>query len=345
MIVDLRSDTFTLPTPEMRDIMAHAEVGDDVFGEDPTVNRLQDEVARLTGKEAGLFVPSGTMGNQVAIYAQTARGQEVIVEENAHIFYYEAGAPGVLSGVQLRPLGGEKGLMTATQIEAAVRPENVHFPPTSMICLENTLNRGGGRIYPFEEIKKIREVATAHNVRLHLDGARLWNAAVASGRSLAECAAPFDSINLCFSKGLGAPVGSIVVGDRAFIEKAHRARKIMGGAMRQAGIVAAGALHAVHHHLDRLSDDHARARRLAEAVNTMNGLSVDLDAVETNIVIMTVTRQDLSAETIARSLRKAGVHVLALGPQMLRAVTHLNVDEAGIDQAIAIFKETMAQHN
>lgn len=341
MSVDLRSDTFTLPTPAMREVMARAEVGDDVFGEDPTVNRLQEEVACLTGKEAGLFVPSGTMGNQAALYAHTARGQEVIVEENAHIFYYEAGAPAVLSGVQLRPLAGEKGVLSAKQIEAAIRQDNVHFPETSLICLENTLNRGGGRVFPQQEIDEIRKVADAHHVKLHLDGARLWNAAVASGRSLAACAAPFDSINLCFSKGLGAPVGSIVVGDKAFIKKVHQARKILGGAMRQCGIVAAGALHAVHHHYDRLADDHARARRLAEAVNALDGLSVDLDAVETNIVIITVTREDLSASHIANALKAAGVWVLDLGPKMLRAVTHLNVDDAGIDQAIMVFQETL----
>ena len=337
MIVDLRSDTFTQPTPAMREAMAQAPVGDDVFGEDPTLNRLQEEVASLLGKEAALFVPSGTMGNQVAIHAQTQPGQEIIVDENAHIFYYEAGAPALLSGVQIRTLPGQGGVMTAGQVEAAIRDENIHFPPTALICLENTLNRGGGRVYPLDEILRIREVADRRGVRMHLDGARLWNAAVATGIDLATWAAPFDSLNLCFSKGLGAPVGSIVVGDKDFIRRARRARKVLGGGMRQAGIIGAGALHAVHHHIDRLADDHHRARRLAEAVNRLDGLSVELDAVETNIVIMTVTREGLSAAKVARGLRDQGVWLLDLGPVMLRAVTHLGVDDAGIDRAIDVF--------
>ncbi|MCK5148875.1 aminotransferase class I/II-fold pyridoxal phosphate-dependent enzyme [bacterium] len=339
MIVDLRSDTFTKPTPAMRKAMASAEVGDDIFNEDPTINRLQDETAAMLGKEAGLFVPSGHMGNQAAIYAHTQRGQEVIVDENAHLFYYESGAPALLSGVQLRTLPGRGGIMSAAQIEAAIRPDNIHFPPTSLICIENTLNRGGGRIYPLAEIKAIRTLADSHGVKMHLDGARLWNAAVASGIPLAEWAAPFDSVSLCFSKGLGAPVGSIIVGDHVFIEKAHRARKIFGGGMRQSGIIGAGALYAIRHHMDRLSEDHVRARRLAEAVDKIDGISVDMNSVETNIIIMSVTRDDMSAEDMSLQLEKRGVLMFALGPKMLRAVTHLDVDDEGIDKAIAVFRE------
>ncbi len=339
MIVDLRSDTFTKPSPEMREIMAKAEVGDDVFGEDPTVNHLQDKVADMLGKEVGLFVASGTMGNQVSVNAHTQPGQEVILDSQAHIFYYEAGGPALLSGVQLRPLVGVNGVLTADQIQEAIRPDNVHFPPTQLICLENTHNRAGGRIYPIEEIRKIRKVAKSHTIQMHLDGARLWNASVATGISMKEYASYFDSVSVCFSKGLGAPIGSLVVGDTSYIQRAHRYRKIYGGGMRQVGILAAAAMYAVENNVQLLSDDHRRARKLAEAVSSLHGFTIDMDSVQTNIVIIDVDAETRTAQHIADALKKKDVLLLAIGPQKLRVVTHLEVTDDGIDRAIGAFQE------
>lgn len=342
MFIDLRSDTFTKPSPEMRESMKNAEVGDDVFAEDPTVNRLQEEVSGLLGKEAGLFVASGTMGNQVAINAHTHPGDEVILEKNAHIFYYEAGAPALLSGVQLRTIPGEKGILKHTSIEAAIRPENVHFPPTRLICLENTHNRAGGKIYPLNEIKKIHKLAKKYDLAMHLDGARLWNASVATGISLKEYARYFDSVSVCFSKGLGAPVGSMVVGSKEYIKKAHRYRKIYGGGMRQAGIIAAGALYAVNHNITRLSRDHDNAKKLAEGFNSVEGFSVDMDTVETNIIMINIDKNFNTAENVVAKLKKHNVLILALDPQRMRAVTHLDVDSDDIDKAVEILKTCYA---
>ena len=339
MVVDLRSDTFTKPSPGMREAIARAEVGDDVFGEDPTVNLLQDKVAAMLGKEAGLFVASGTMGNQVAVNAHTHPGDEAILESDAHIFIYEAGGPARLSGVQLWPISGSGGVITAEQVEAAIRPDNVHHPSTRLICLENTHNRGGGTIFPIEEIRRIRKVAEQHGLRMHLDGARLWNAAVATGISLDEWAKYFDSVSVCFSKGMGAPVGSMLVGDGHFIEEAHRVRKVIGGAMRQAGIIAAGALYAVEHHFDRLADDHRNARQLAEALAELPGLSIDLNSVQTNILFMEVEASVCPAQEAEEKLRQKDVLVLALGPSRIRAVTHLDIPDGGIEKAISGFKE------
>jgi len=340
MFIDLRSDTFTKPSPEMREKMKNAEVGDDVFGEDPTVNRLQEEVASLLGKEAGLFVTSGVMGNQVAVNAHTQPGDEVILEQSAHIFYYEAGAPAMLSGVQLMPIPGEKGILTDESIEKVLRPENVHFPPTRLICLENTHNRAGGKIYPLNEIKKISTLAKNHKLKMHLDGARLWNASAATGISLKEYGRYFDSISVCFSKGLGAPVGSMVVGSKEYINKAHRYRKIYGGGMRQAGIIAAGALYAVNNNIKRLSQDHDNAKKLAEGFNAIDGFSVDMDIVETNIVMVDIDKSFLTSEQVVAKLKKENVLILSVGPQRLRAVTHLDVDSSDIEKAVNIIKKS-----
>lgn len=338
MIVDLRSDTFTKPSPAMREAIARAEVGDDVFGEDPTVNLLQEKVASMMGKEAGLFVASGTMGNQVAINGLTQPGDEVILESHAHIFYYEAGAPALLSGVQLHTLPGHNGVITAKQVEDAIRPDNSHFPPTRLICLENTHNRAGGKIYPLEEVRRIRDVADAHGIKMHLDGARLWNASVATGIPLEEYARYFDSVSVCFSKGLGAPVGSLIVGSEDFISRAHRYRKIYGGGMRQVGILAAAALYAVENNVERLAEDHRNARKLAETAAVLPGFSVDLDSVQTNIVIMEVDGAKYTAQQIVEVLEEQGILILAIGPAKLRAVTHLDISEEGIDRAIHVFK-------
>ncbi|MFH1942435.1 MAG: low-specificity L-threonine aldolase [bacterium] len=341
-LIDLRSDTFTKPSPAMREAIAHAEVGDDVFGEDPTVNRLQEKVASMLGMEAALFVASGTMGNQVAINAHTQPGDEVILEGHAHIFYYEAGAPALLSGVQLRTLPGVKGVISAEQVEEAIRPENVHFPPTRLICLENTHNRSGGTIFPLDEIRRIRELSEGRGIRIHLDGARLWNASVATGISLKEYGRYFDSISVCFSKGMGAPVGSMLVGNRDFIKRAHRYRKIYGGGMRQVGILAAAALYAVENNIARLAEDHRNARKLAEAVAKLPGLSVDLETVQTNIIIMKVEKAKYNAPQVVEDLKKRGVLLLAVGPIRLRAVTHLDVSEEDIDEAVETFKDVFS---
>jgi threonine aldolase len=331
-VIDLRSDTLTQPTPEMRRAMADAEVGDDVFGEDPTVNRLQEVVAEFLGLEAALFMPSGTMSNQVAIRSHTEPGDEIMLDVSAHVSIYEAGAPAGLSGVMCQYLPGERGRFTAGDVQAAVRPRNSHFPPTKLVCVENTSNRGGGSVWSLDQVKAVAAAAREHGFRLHLDGARLWNAAVATGVPEYEYARLFDSVSVCFSKGLGAPVGSALVGSREFIERAHRFRKMFGGGMRQAGVLAAAALYAVENHRDRLAQDHANARRLAEGLALLPGVTLDLETVETNIVIFDVP--GLSAADFAARLGQAGVRVLAIGAQRLRAVTHLHLTGADIEEAL-----------
>lgn len=340
-IVDLRSDTLTKPTPAMRQIMATAEVGDDVFGEDPTVNLLQQRVAALLNKEAALYVPSGTMGNQIAINCHTRPGDEVICEDNCHCFNYECGAPALLSGVQMRPLPGKHGVITVEQIEAAVRPPDHHFPQTRLITLENTHNRAGGIVFPLEEIQKIAAFAKSKNLKMHLDGARLWNAHVATGIALDEYARYFDSISVCFSKGLGAPVGSAVVGSSDFIEEAHRYRKIYGGGMRQAGIIAAAALYAIEHHMKRLAVDHDRAKKLAECLAALPGVSVDLAGTQTNIVIAEFDVQKGQASEWAVRLKENGVLGIPFSKSKIRFVTHLDLDDSDIDLAIQIFNNIL----
>lgn len=337
--IDLRSDTVTLPTPEMRHAMANAPVGDDVFGDDPTVNQLQEKVAELLGKPAALFVPSGTMGNQVAVRAHTEPGQEIILEANAHIYYYEGGGPAALSGVMCRCLNGRRGIFTAAEIEAVLRPPDAHFAPTRLICLENTHNRGGGSIWTIEQIAEISQLARGRGIRMHLDGARLWNASVATGIPEREYAALFDSVNVCFSKGLGAPVGSALAGSREFIERAHRFRKQFGGGMRQSGIIAAGALYALEHHRARLAEDHANAQMLAKALARMPGVELDLADVQTNIILFRVTT--VPAAALVRALKEAGLLVLATGPDTIRAVLHLNVSSADTHRAIEIFQAAL----
>lgn len=339
--VDLRSDTLTCPTPEMREAMMTAEVGDDVFGEDPTINRLQERMAELTGKEAALFVTSGTQGNQVAINAHTRPGQEVIVEKDAHIFNYESGAPAMLAGVQLNGLIGSHGVLTAEQVEAAIRPSDDHYPQTGLICLENTHNRAGGTIYPLEEMKRIYQLSRRHKLPLHLDGARLWNASVATGIPLREYCRYADSVMLAFSKGLGAPVGSIVVGDREFIQRAHFYRKAYGGGIRQGGILAAAALYALDHHLPLLAEDHRRTRQLAEEIAELPGISVDLSTVQTNILIFEVDPARMTAEELVARLGEQGVKMFPFGPTRVRAVTHLHITDEDIEYTVEVFRSLL----
>ena len=330
--IDLRSDTVTKPTEAMRKAMASAEVGDDVYGEDPTVNRLQKMAAELTGKEAALFVSSGTMGNQAAIAAATRRGDAVLVGENAHILLYESGAGSALWGVQVETLG-TGGFFSSSEVADAIHPVDVHYAPARMLAVENTHNQSGGRIFPLDQLKEAAAVARDHGLTVHLDGARIFNAAVASGTPLATWAEPCDSLTFCLSKGLGAPIGSVLCGSSDFILRAHRARKQMGGGTRQAGIIAAAGIHALENHVERLADDHSNAQRLAAGLQNL-GFKVD-PFPETNIVIFEAER----AEAFERELQARGVLTLALTRNLMRAVTHLDVSEEDIDDALSCIAE------
>jgi len=340
-LIDLRSDTVTKPTPAMRRAMFEAPVGDDVFGQDPTVNALQEKAAALLGHEAALFVPSGTMANQLAIKILTRPGDEVLLEAGSHPFNFESGAAAVISGVQLHPLPGRRGLLSPEQITAAVRPDDPHFPPTRAVVLENTHNRGGGTVYPLAAVAAVRAAAQEKGLVMHLDGARLFNACAATGVKPAEYARHFETVSFCLSKGLGAPVGSVLAGSRDLIHQARRWRKVLGGGMRQAGILAAAGLYALDHHLQRLAQDHENAKLLAQGLTEIQGLVLDPDEVETNIVIFQVTRPGLTAPDLAARLKAEGVLVLAMGPDRIRAVTHLDVDTAGIRRAIEVMAEVM----
>lgn len=337
-MIDLRSDTVTRPTPQMREAMMRAEVGDDVMGEDPSINRLQEMIAEMTGMEASLFVASGTMGNQVCIAAHTERGDEIIVERNAHIFNYECGSPGMLSGVQVMPLQGKQGSFTLQQVREAVRPVNIHHPRTRLICLENTHNRASGALFPIDEMKRISEFARENSIRMHLDGARLWNASVVTGIPLREYCRNFDSVSLCFSKGLGAPVGSIIAGSRQFIEKARYFRKAFGGGMRQAGFLAAAAIYAVENNFRRMAEDHRRAGRLAEFIATLPGIEIDLETVKTNIVIFDVRATRYTGRQVRDMLAEKRIGMNTFAGTRVRAVTHLHITDDDIEQTIAALK-------
>jgi len=327
---DLRSDTVTAPTAEMRAAMARANVGDDVYREDPTTRELEERTAALLGKEAALFVPSGTMGNQIALLLHTERGSEVVVGEGAHVANFEAGAGAAWSGVQFA-IAGQGGLFTAPELEAAIRPPSDMLPVTRLVCVENTHNRGGGRVFPQREVLAIVEVARRHQLRLHLDGARLWNAAIATGKPEAELAAPFDSVGVCFSKGLGAPVGSAVAGPAPLVERARRFRKMLGGAMRQSGILAAAALHALDHHRPRLALDHQAARRIAQVLEQSPEVTSRSESVETNIVMVQL-RQPRAREAV-RAAEELGVLSYAMSPSSIRLVTHLDFPPHAAEQA------------
>lgn len=330
-MIDLRSDTVTKPTAAMRAAMAAAEVGDDVFGDDPTVNALQDRVAAELGKEAALFMPSGTQSNLTAVLCHCERGDEFIVGQHAHAYKYEAGGAAVLGSVQPQPLEqGADGTLALDAIAAAIKPDDLHFARTRLLALENTW---GGRVLPAAYVAEATALARRHGLATHLDGARLFNAAVASGVPAAEIARHFDTVSVCFSKGLGAPVGSALVGPRALIDRARRWRKMLGGGLRQAGVLAAAALHALDHHVQRLAEDHAHARRLAEGLQGLPGVTVALP--QTNIVFV-----QLAPEKAAGAVdRLAAAGVLCTGLYQLRLVTHLDVSSSDIDHAIALLRE------
>jgi threonine aldolase len=337
--VDLRSDTLTQPTPEMREAMARAEVGDDVWGEDPTVRRLEALAAERLGKAAGLFVTSGTQGNLISVLAHTRPGQEVVVDYDSHVFNNEvAGAP-VIGQLQMRPTKTERGFLTPEQVRDAIRPVNIHVPPTGLVCIENTHNRHGGTCCTPEETAAVAAVAHEAGVPVHLDGARLFNAVVALGRPAADFARPVDSVTFCVSKGLSAPVGSVICGSAEFIERARRWRKLLGGGMRQVGVLAAAGIVALERMVDRLAEDHANARRLGEGLAKLPALRVDLASVQTNIVIVRVERgAAATAELVAGcAARKVKVH--AMGPAAIRCVTHKDVDAEDISRALEAFRE------
>ncbi|MBA2251625.1 MAG: aminotransferase class I/II-fold pyridoxal phosphate-dependent enzyme [Nitrospirales bacterium] len=343
-MIDLRSDTVTKPSPAMRDAMARAPVGDDVYGEDPTVNRLQEMAAGLLGKTAAIFVPSGTMANQLSIRAQTQPGQEVIVESTAHIVRYEQGAAAALSGVQLHWVRGERGLLTAEHIETAIRPKDPHTIPTALICLENTHNSGGGSIYPLATIEAIRSVAQRHGIPMHLDGARLLNAVVATGIPAADYARHFETVSVCLSKGLGAPVGSLIAtSDLTLLDRLRRFRRMYGGAMRQSGILASAGIYALEHNIARLKEDHGHAKRLAQILHTIPSVSLNPTHVETNIIVFEVKDTGRSPAQLVTELKQAGLLVNAIGGRNFRAVTHLDVSGDAIEEAGRTFAAVLTR--
>ena len=338
--VDLRSDTVTTPSEAMRRAMAGAPVGDDVYREDPTVNRLQETVAALLGKEAALFVPSGTMSNQLCLRTLTRMGDEVIIHEAAHVLNSEGGSAAALSGLQLRTVSGEHGTMTPEAVERTIRPAGEHHPRTGAVEMENTHNNAGGTIWPLEAMQAVAAVARAHRLAIHLDGARLWNAHMATGIPLHSYAATADSVSVCFSKGLGAPIGSALAGSRAFVEEARANRKRYGGAMRQAGIIAAGALYAVEHNLDRLVDDHAHAAMLAAYLREVPGLEI-AHPVQTNIVIASISGLGVTGAQVVAALKEQGVLCGLAAPDRVRFVTHLDVGADDVKAAGEIATRTL----
>ncbi len=342
-IIDLRSDTVTLPTPKMIEAMAHADLGDDVYGEDPTVNRLQRLAAEMLGKEAGLFTASGTMSNLVAALTHCGRGDEMIVGDQAHMFYYEVGGASALGGIQVRTIPNHQGALDPAEVEAAIRdPHNVHYPSSRLVCLENTHNRCGGIALTAGQVGGVAEVAHRNGLRVHLDGARLFNASVALGVDAAALVRECDSVNICLSKGLCAPVGSVLVGSREFIDRARKNRKIVGGGMRQAGVLAAAGIVALEEMVGRLAEDHANARVLAEGVAEMPGLRVDLDTVQTNMVVIEVQRRGLSGEEFVRRLAARGVKSSPFGGQLVRMVTHHGITRPDVERAIGVTREVVA---
>jgi threonine aldolase len=333
-MIDFRSDTVTKPTEEMREAMFNAEVGDDVYGEDPTVNRLERLAAKILGKEDALFVTSGTQGNQVAILTHCRPGDEVILEAESHIFLYEAGAASALAGVQTRPIRGTKGAMDPSDVKKAIRGEDIHYPYSGLICLENTHNKAGGKVIPIETMKAIYEIAKEKDIPVHLDGARLFNAAVAAGVPVTEFTQYVDTIQVCLSKGLSAPVGSILAGSKSFIKEARKWRKRLGGGLRQAGVLAAPGIIALEKMVDRLAEDHANARQLAEGLSTIPGLQVDVNGVETNIILCNIQETGLSNEEFLARLKEAGILAVPFDEGIIRFVTHREVTSDMVKMAL-----------
>ncbi|MEH7387357.1 low-specificity L-threonine aldolase [Bacillus sp. JJ1521] len=337
-MIDLRSDTVTKPTAEMRKAAYEAEVGDDVYQEDPTVNALEQTAAEMLGKEAAMFVTSGTQGNQIAVLTHTRNGNEIIVEHDSHIFNYEGAAISAFAGVQPRTIKGNRGAMDPAEVEAAIQGEDVHNPETGLICIENTHNRAGGAVIPLENMEAIKRLAAANQIPVHLDGARLFNAAVALGRPVKDIAQYTDTVQFCLSKGLGAPVGSIIAGSEEFIKQARKWRKRLGGGLRQAGIIAAPGLVALRTMVDRLAVDHENARFLAEELNNIDGLNV-INQVDTNIILVNVSEKGLNSSQYTTLLKEHGVLVSTFGPKLVRFTTHYDVNRDSIEDALRIISK------
>ncbi|HHW03229.1 MAG TPA: low-specificity L-threonine aldolase [Thermoanaerobacterales bacterium] len=336
--IDLRSDTVTMPTPEMREAMYKAEVGDDVYGEDPTINRLEEMAKDLLGKEAAMFVTSGTQGNQVCVMTHTRPGEEIILEEKCHIITYEVGGIGYLAGVQAKLIKGERGAMNPEDIEAAIREEDIHQPRTSLICVENTHNRAGGTVIPMDVLRRTHEVARMHGIPVHMDGARIFNAATYLKVPVREIAKYADSVMFCLSKGLCAPVGSIVAGSREFIVRARKFRKMMGGGLRQAGFLAAAGIVALEKMTTRLQEDHDNARLLAEGLNSIPGISIDMETVQTNIVICDISGLNLTGDAFSRKLFEKGIRVNGGKSPIVRFVTHHGIEKEDVEKTIDAIK-------
>jgi threonine aldolase len=342
-LIDLSSDTATRPSPEMRAFMAQAPVGDEQKQEDPTVNALQERVAALLGKEAALYLPSATMANEIAVKTHTRPGDEVILDRTAHIVNAEAGGPAFLSGVMLYTVQGTRGIYTARQVEEGIRRDDPHCARTRLVCVEQTSNLGGGTVWPIEQLRAVAEAAHRHHLRTHMDGARLMNAVVASGIPASEQTIGWDSVTFCLTKGLGCPVGALVAGEREFIGEARRYKHLFGGAMRQAGIIAAAGLFALDHNVERLAQDHTNARILARGLAEIPGIRIDVAHVETNLVFFDVTGTGLSAREVAARLLARGVRIGATGATLMRAVTHLDVSQADVERAVAIAQEVLGK--
>src|SRR5580704_9018597 len=337
MLIDLRSDTVTRPTPAMLEAMMTARVGDDVFGEDPSINTLESMAARLFGMEAALYCPSGTMSIQIAIKCHTQPGDEVICEKSAHVYIYEGGGIAFNSGSQVRALDGDRGRINAGQIPFAINPDDEHKAHTSLVTLENTCNRGGGSCYDLEEIKKIRQVCTDNQLKLHLDGARLFNALVATGQNARDFGLVFDSISICLNKGLGCPIGSVLTGTTAFIRQARRVRKVFGGGMRQGGFMAAAGIYALNNNIGRLAVDHAHARRIAATLEKKDFVR-GMMPVETNIIIFEVDPQGC-ARALAQKLKEHDILAIAISPNQIRFVTHLDIDAGMVDRTVEVIEQ------
>jgi threonine aldolase len=340
--VDLYSDTVSRPTAAMRRAIAEADVGNEQAGEDPTVNRLCEMVADLLGMEDAVFLPSGTMCNEIAYRVHTEPGDEIILDKTGHALHFETGGPAALSGVMTRTMDGVRGIFTAEQVHEAVHPIGRHQPRTRLLSVENTANLGGGAIWPLAEIQAVTAAAREHDLLCHLDGARLLNAVVGSGIAARDFAAPFDSAWIDLSKGLGCPVGGVLAGSTTFIDRAWRFKHQFGGAMRQAGIIAAAGVYALEHHVDRMADDHANAKRLAKGLSQLPGVTLDVSEIETNMVYFDIAEAGMSPGELAEGLRRRGVRIGPMGPSLMRAVTHLDVDEAGVDRAIEAVREVLA---
>ena len=338
--VDLRSDTVTQPTPEMRSMMSSADVGDDVLGDDPNVNELQRRMAEMLGKESAIFIPSGTMSNAIAIRAHTNPGDEIVTERYSHIYVYEGGGFAALSGCSVALVDADLGIMKPNDVAKAIRKVEGslgHYPNGSLICVENTSNRGGGTYYSQDDLDKIAHIAHENNCAAHIDGARLFNAVIATSTDPARMVREYDSISICLSKGLGAPVGSVLVGSNEFIARAHRWRKMFGGGMRQAGMLAAAGIYALENNIDRLADDHIRAKNLATAINNIESFSVNLDTVRSNMVY--ISCDEGQAQLLVDNLSKEGIDILTINDSTVRAVIHLHITDEDIDRTINAFKK------